>query len=289
MDQDSETRLRQLEDAIEAWLAKDPAVPPGPFLEANAPLRDLLQPMLAQSLDAADEPPPLQRLGDLELRREIGRGGMGVVYEAEDRRLRRKVAVKVMRRTPATSASAIVRFWREAELAASLQHPGVVPVYYLGESDDQFYLVMRLEEAASLSDVIAQLTGQDPAGLDSLALTTAVAGAVANRFPGTAVVHRPAASYVHAVVDLVAQVAEALGHAHSQAVIHRDVKPGNILVDAGGRAYLTDFGLACVQSEPGVVAAGGCTLNWRAIGVQVITENAPVESGVRPVDVTSSS
>src|SRR5688572_962253 len=210
----------------------------------------------SQAPDAADESPPLQRLGDLDLRREIGRGGMGVVYEAEDRRLRRLVAVKVMRRTPATSASSIVRFWREAELAASLHHPGVVPVHYLGETDDLFYLVMRLEEAASLSDVIAQLTGQDPAKLDSLSLTTAVAGAVADRFPGIAAAPRPAASYVHAVVDLIAQVAEALGHAHSQGVIHRDVKPGNILVDLGGRAYLTDFGLACVQSEPGVTHTG---------------------------------
>jgi serine/threonine protein kinase/tetratricopeptide (TPR) repeat protein len=256
MDQDSETRLRRLEDAIEAWLARDPAVPSDSFLDANAALRDLLEPMLhSQAPDAAGAE-PLQRLGDLALRREIGRGGMGVVYEAEDRKLHRKVAVKVMRRTPATSSSAIVRFWREAALAASMQHPGVVPVHYLGETDELFYLVMQLEEAASLSDVIAQLVGQDPAQLDSLSLMTAVAGAVATRFPGIAATSRPAASYVHAVVDLMAQVAEALGHAHSQAVIHRDVKPGNILVDTGGRAYLTDFGLACVQSEPGVTHTG---------------------------------
>jgi hypothetical protein len=83
-----------------------------------------------------------------------------------------------------------------------------------------------------------------------------VATAVAERFPGTAAAPRPVASYAHAAADLVAQVAEALGHAHASGIVHRDVKPGNILVDGAGRAFLTDFGLACVQGEPGVTSTG---------------------------------
>ena len=257
MDPERESRLRQLEDAVEAFLAKDETVEMGAFLDAHEPLRDLLRPML--SADEVQAPSPAAiRLGDLEVGREIGRGGMGVVYEAEDRRLKRRVAVKVMRRSAATPATAIVRFWREAELAAALRHPGVVPVHSVGETDDSFYLVMELQRAASLAGVLAELNTDRPTSLTADALARAAAAAATRHFGASTEVQvpPPQPSYLHAAVDVIAQVADALGHAHGQGVIHRDVKPGNILLGGDGRAHLTDFGLACVMDAPGVTQTG---------------------------------
>ncbi len=257
MDQEREPRLRRLEDAIEAYLAKDDTVPVETVLAQNEPVADLLGPMLQSPSDFGDDPPARQRIGDLDLVREIGRGGMGVVYEAEDALLKRRVAVKVMARSAETTPSSIVRFRREAELAASLKHPAVVPVHSLGETDEAFYLVMELERAASLAEVLAEMRGLDVANARPGMLREAIACAVASRFPDAPTT--PATStdgHARTAAAIVLQVAEALGQAHAKGVIHRDVKPGNILVEASGRAYLTDFGLACVQSDPAVTQAG---------------------------------
>ena len=257
MDQDREPRLRRLEDAIEAFLGRDETVPVDEFLAQHGLVADLLGPMLRTDGDTDTPTAARRRIGDLDLVREIGRGGMGVVYEAEDPVLKRRVAVKVMARTAETPPSAIVRFRREAELAAGLRHPAVVPVHSLGETSDAFYLVMELERAASLADVFAELRGVDPAHARKGLLREALDCAVARRFPDAPLAPLADAPDHHrAVVEIIVQIAEALGQAHGKGVIHRDVKPGNILVETSGRAYLTDFGLACVQSDPSVTQAG---------------------------------
>ena len=151
-----------------------------------------------------------QKLGDFEIIRPIGRGAMGVVYLANQISLKRPVALKVLR-CSVTGKQATARFEREAELVATLQHANIVPIYATGKHDGMHFLAMQLIEGPSLSQWSA---AQD-----------------ADRKPTT-------------LAKWAAEVARALAHAHQRDVIHRDVKPSNLLQDADQKVWLTDFGLA---------------------------------------------
>jgi len=288
MTEDREPRLQRLEDAIEAFLNRDASVSGEDLLAENEELADLIQPMLAGE-DAGEEADGvaagatvvlagesqglsgegadyLRRIGELDVVREIGRGGMGIVFEAVDPSLKRRVAVKIMPRAPGMSASSIVRFRREAELAASLKHQSIVPVHSFGETADEFYLSMALLEGASLASVLKQLaraysTGGDlsipRAGIPASAVVRARSLAIEQSFPEVAITaDASATSHVTAMVEVLRVVSDALAQAHQRGVIHRDVKPANILIDAAGHAFLTDFGLACVLDDPHVTQAG---------------------------------
>ncbi|HYX86639.1 MAG TPA: serine/threonine-protein kinase [Gaiellales bacterium] len=151
-------------------------------------------------------------VGPYRLAGPLGRGGMGVVYVADDLRLGRRVAVKVVAPQLSADAQFRARFLRESRLAASLDHPNIIPVYEAGEVDGTLYLVMRYVEGRDLKELLARDGRLDPAR----------------------------------AVRLVAQVASALDAAHARGLIHRDVKPGNILLGRGpdgDHAYLCDFGL----------------------------------------------
>ena len=151
-----------------------------------------------------------QRLGDFEIIRPIGRGAMGVVYLANQISLKRPVALKVLRYS-VSGKQATARFEREAELVATLQHPNIVPIYATGKHDNHHFLAMQLVDGPSLSQWSA---AED-----------------ANRDPTT-------------IAKWTAEVARALAHAHQRDVIHRDVKPSNLLQDEDQKIWLTDFGLA---------------------------------------------
>ena len=151
-----------------------------------------------------------QRLGDFEIIRPIGRGAMGVVYLANQISLKRPVALKVLRYS-VTGKQATARFEREAELVATLQHPNIVPIYATGKHDNHHFLAMQLIDGPSLSQWSA---AED-----------------ADRDPTT-------------LAKWGAEVARALAHAHQRDVIHRDVKPSNLLKDEDQKIWLTDFGLA---------------------------------------------
>jgi hypothetical protein len=151
-----------------------------------------------------DDVPP-PTVGGLELVEEIGSGGMGRVWRARDPRLQRDVAVKFLDAPPGAEETR-ERLRREARALASLDHPGIVRVLDIGEDDEQAWLVMELVEGRPLSDLVP--------------------------LPG----ERAAA--------VALQVAEALAYAHARGIVHRDVKPSNVLVDAQGRARLLDFGIA---------------------------------------------
>jgi serine/threonine protein kinase/Tfp pilus assembly protein PilF len=166
------------------------------------------------ALRRSDDDLPVE-FGDYELLEEIGRGGQGVVYRSHQKSLNRTVAIKVISLGQWASKAHVKRFRREAEAAASLDHPGIVPVHEVGERDGSCYFSMKFVEGGQLDEV----TKREP-------------------MP------------VRRAVELIATVARTVHYAHEHGILHRDIKPGNILLDKSGEPHLTDFGLArLVEAE----------------------------------------
>jgi serine/threonine protein kinase len=213
-----------------------------------------------------------QRLGDFEIVREIGRGGMGVVYEARQVSLNRKVALKVLSGWLGLTPKAVQRFRREAEAAAKLHHTNIVPVYATGEQDGTHFYAMELIEGPSLDHVIRQMraaastTGPgSPGSRDGGALSpdlgqtgpyvegANIAGATSGLNSSSL---GSGGGYFDTVARMVAEVADALEYARHQSVIHRDIKPSNLLLSPAGRLSINDFGLARMLEQPGMTMTG---------------------------------
>ncbi len=187
-----------------------------------------------------------ETLGDFRLRREIGRGGMGVVYEAEQISLNRRVALKVLPSAATLDPRRLQRFKIEAQAAAQLLHPNIVPVYAVGCERGIHFYAMQLIEGRTLSEFVDQLRNGVGQGTNSDSATTVVQFAPS----------LTRADLFRRTAEIAAQAADALDHAHQAGIIHRDVKPSNLLLDANGKVWITDFGLAHCQSDSTLTLTG---------------------------------
>jgi serine/threonine protein kinase len=216
----------------------------------NASVQERIRALEAAGLlvrSEASEPFP-ERLGDFRLIERLGGGGMGVVFRAEQLSLGREVALKLIRPEQLYFPGAKERFRREVEAVARLSHPGIVPVFACGEERGVPFYAMELVAGVSLDDVLRRLVGRAPnslAGRDfACAFEAPASGALFER------------GWVDACLDLARQVAVALDHAHSRGVVHRDVKPSNIMLTPDGCARLLDFGLAAQRGSTRLTGVG---------------------------------
>ena len=208
-----------------------------------------------------------QQLGDFRIVREIARGGMGVVYEAIQLSLDRRVALKVLPYASFLTPNRLQRFKQEAQAAAALTHPNIVHVHCVGVDRSVHYYAMELIEGHSLAEEIEQLrqseehsdskqiVAREPQktlvarsqryGADTVALA---------RFSTIRSTDRR--TYFKRVAEIGAQLADALDYAHEAGIIHRDIKPSNVLLDADGKPWIADFGLAQTQEDRGLTITG---------------------------------
>ncbi len=192
-----------------------------------------------------------EQLGDFRLRRRLGGGGMGVVYEAEQAPLGRTVALKLIRPEHLYFPRARERFRRETEAVARLQHPSIVSIYTVGEERGIPFFAMEMVRGASLSEVLAFHDKRAPEGLRGSDLRAAVQDAVEHDEDAETDEARElfGGSWVDACVRITLRIGEAVTHAHDRGVLHRDIKPSNIVVTPQARIVLLDFGLASAQTD----------------------------------------
>ena len=211
------------------------------------------------TLPIAARGPADREFGAYRLHSELGRGGMGTVYVAVQRALGRAVALKVLSPSAAGERS-LWRFQREAQLLAQLDHPGIVKILDSGHAQGQPFFAMELVEGASLADVLRDLGERGGAGVDGAAIRLAVQQreqvAALPKADAAAVAWRLPRDYQLAMAQIVAEVAEALASAHAASVVHRDVKPSNILIRRDGAVRVADFGIAHQQGVAAFTAAG---------------------------------
>ncbi len=216
--------------------------------------------------DGGAEEARARRIGDFEIVREIGRGGMGVVYEAHQISLARRVALKILPFAAMLDARQVARFKNEAQAAAQLYHPNIVPVHAVGVERGVHFYAMKFIEGQPLDHAIRELArargyrdgtteslageGSDGIGADT---TISYPGHASS---GESVLSVERSRYLPTVIRIGIQAAEALHAAHEFGIVHRDIKPSNLLLDADVHLWVTDYGLARCQSDVTLTRSG---------------------------------
>jgi serine/threonine protein kinase len=237
----------------------------------------------------ADEPPPRQ-LGEFELLEEIGRGGMGIVFRASQKSLDRTVAVKILLNAATWDNKQIARFQKEAQAAAQLNHPNIVSVYSVGNESETYFYTMPFIDGISLEGAVRRIKQDREFNFEHIVPveSTGFAGShnesedlyktslarsllapskeqnLESKKLNPSKAFNPSrsakairnAGYIRAVVEMIAQAAEALHYAHQHGIVHRDIKPSNLILDRKGNVWITDFGLAMVSGCSGLTGPG---------------------------------
>ncbi len=239
----------------------------------------------------SEEPHP-ERLGDFRILREVGRGGMGIVYEAEQITLGRRVALKVLPTLSALEPRHLQRFRNEMHAAASLHHQHLVPVFATGIEHGVHYYAMQFVEGRTLADLIVELrdlAGRSTTQTDAASLSLTAAGwsmddgqdgSTTSSAPSLSAVGGTSAAartFYRTAARLMIHVAEALEYAHERGVIHRDVKPANLMLDLEGDVWLTDFGLAQVHGGAGLTRTGELLGTLRYMSPEQALGTAPID------------
>lgn len=323
-------------------------------VEKLAPDRDVS--VVGEEERSLPTPPTLESLGDFRILREVGRGGMGVVYEAEQVSLGRRVALKVLLHQDLTDAKHKVRFQREARSAAKLHHTNIVPVFGVGEDDGMSYYVMQLINGVGLDELLVdlrRLKARSPAGSEaqhpgsvqaaqiaqdsarSQLTQTIIAGEfgrkdavndtrrelVASRQPskhdarqvldvpsdagrdssisdsvardglqitgpGSANYEASRKGYWESVARVGLQVAEALQYAHDHSILHRDIKPHNLILDSSGTVWVTDFGLAKVLDQHDLTNTGDILGTLRYMPPEAFQATSDQRSDIYSLGIT---
>jgi serine/threonine protein kinase len=260
-------------------------------------LRQLLPAMEAlSSLDLESEElfdgdgKSARQLGDFRILRQIGRGGMGIVYEAQQVSLGRRVALKVLPLAALLENRRLERFRHEAQAAALLRHPHIVTVYAVGCDRGVHFYAMEYVEGPNLAEVVARLRIPD-SGFQMAELDVTAPAPSAIRTAQSSVDTQPVAAlstlrttepaeFCRSVARLGMQAAEALNYAHQMGVVHRDVKPSNLLLGDEGKLWITDFGLAMTQTDAHQRPQRGGS--WRRASLSIRSNPRPTGERRRP-------
>ncbi len=269
--------------------------------------------------------PAIEKLGDFDIVQEIGRGGMGVVYEAMDRTLQRRVALKVLNDSALATQKHVDRFRRESRLAAQLHHANIVSVFGVGEEGGKHFYAMQYVEGVSVQDILdglqqistteGELSFDQSNSLDGLCVAAALnAGQFAeprathvdvkpdamesnSTAPVVQVVeesqNRPkvlttgsTAAFWRSVARIGIQVADALHYAHVNGILHRDIKPANLLFDTNGTVWVADFGLAKLAETDDLTKTGDVVGTLKYMAPEQLAGKADVRTDIYGLGLT---
>ena len=250
------------------------------------------------------EPHELRELGDYTIVREIGRGGMGIVYEARQRSLDRRVALKVLPVQATLDPRFLERFKREAQTAASLQHPNIVPVYGVDEAEGIHFYAMQFIEGHGLDEILRERLKGSPGQAErrtsfkpveqlahELATMPKWSSGDASQRTGTDTGSSSGTAgsrdiYFRSVARVGLDVARGLAFAHARGILHRDIKPSNLLLDKNRRVWIGDFGLCKKEGSTELTHTGDVVGTLRYMAPEQLSGNADARSDVYGLGIT---